>query len=311
MVSFASEYRDLVQSRVLTRAHREPPPGRRIPLTRDRVCFVREAGPAEGTPTVLLLHGWLASGGLNWLRTFESLAERYRLLAPDLRGHARGGPTEDGFAIQHCADDMAELLDALRPGSPVIVVGYSLGGMVAQELWRRHRDLVDGLVLSATSASPFPAPRLRPVLAQGLRLAHRLSDGVQRGLEGPIRRRAGGSGRRRRSVSANLLGDAEGFSPRRWAAGELARHHWPTIVDAGRAITEFDSRSWIAEVDVPTTVLLTERDGLVSAEQQRAMSRSIPDARVESVHGGHASCVRDDFAPRLLRSIAGVERRLG
>src|SRR3954466_4611469 len=126
------------------------PLGRRIDLPRRGTTFVREMQGPPGAPTVLLLHGWLASAGLNWFTAFEPLAKHFNVIAPDLRGHARGLRTRKIFRLADCADDCAATLEQIGTG-PVIVAGYSMGGPIAQLLWRRHRDLVDGMVLSATT----------------------------------------------------------------------------------------------------------------------------------------------------------------
>ena len=129
------------------------PLGTRVPLAGRGTTFVREVPGPPGAPTLVLLHGLLASGGLNWFRAFEALGSEFRVLAPDLRGHARGLRSRGRFRLQDCADDLAALLAALGVG-PVVVVGYSMGGPIAQLLWRRHPERVSGLVLCAT------APRL-------------------------------------------------------------------------------------------------------------------------------------------------------
>ena len=64
------------------------PLGRRVALEGRGTTFVREVAGPPHTPTLVLLHGWMASGGLNWFRTFELLAEDFHVIAPDLRGHA-------------------------------------------------------------------------------------------------------------------------------------------------------------------------------------------------------------------------------
>ena len=92
---------------------------------------------------MVLLHGWIASGGLNWFTAFGPLSQRYRVIAPDLRGHGRGIRSRRRFRLADCADDVAALLDQLG-AEPAIVVGYSMGGPVAQLLWRRHPERVAG-----------------------------------------------------------------------------------------------------------------------------------------------------------------------
>ena len=126
------------------------PLGRRVELPGRGTTFVREVPGPPGAPVLLLLHGWMASGGLNWFRTFETLGKEFRVLAPDLRGHARGLRSGQAFRFSDCADDLAVLLGSLDC-DPVVVVGYSMGGPIAQLLRRRHPDRVSGLVLSATA----------------------------------------------------------------------------------------------------------------------------------------------------------------
>src|SRR5207245_2439518 len=74
----------------------------------------------------------------------------YRVLAVDHRGHGHGLRSTKPFRIADCADDTAALIQTLGVG-PVIAVGYSMGGAIAQVLTHRHPELVGGLVLSATS----------------------------------------------------------------------------------------------------------------------------------------------------------------
>src|SRR5271166_4020190 len=62
------------------------PLGRRIRLAGRGTTFVREIAGPPGAPTLVLLHGFMASGGLNWFRTFDALSREFHVVAPDLRG---------------------------------------------------------------------------------------------------------------------------------------------------------------------------------------------------------------------------------
>ena len=108
-------------------------------------------GPADDAPVLMLLHGLGGTALLNWKPVLELLSQHFRVLAVDHRGHGRG--IRSGTCrFEDCADDVAVAVDAMQVGS-VIVAGYSMGGPIALQLWRRHPEKVQGLVLIATATS--------------------------------------------------------------------------------------------------------------------------------------------------------------
>ena len=126
------------------------PPGRRVELPGRGKTWIWEATGPPGAPTLLLLHGWTVTAALNWFQTLPALAERYHVVAMDLRGHGRGIRSRRPFRLEACADDAEALCEVL--GVPTVIpVGYSMGGPIAQLLWRRHRARVAGMVLCATA----------------------------------------------------------------------------------------------------------------------------------------------------------------
>lgn len=100
-----------------------------------------------GTP-IVFIHG-LGSKKEAWLNQHE-LANHYRLIIPDLRGH---GETEinENLTVKNFAADITELLDFLQIKS-AFICGLSLGGIVAQELYKQRPEVVDGLILSNTAS---------------------------------------------------------------------------------------------------------------------------------------------------------------
>lgn len=276
------------------------PLGQRIALPGRGTTFVRIVeGPRPDAPTVLLLHGWVASGGMNWHQAFKPLSEHFRVIAPDLRGHGRGIKSHRRFRLADCADDCAALLEELCEG-PVIACGYSLGGPVAQLLWRRHRDLVSGLVLGATSSSFIPGLQQRLVFVGMMAVAAgstRTSQLVTRLPGGRLVPLAGAPGKRPESM-------------RRWAAEEIARHDLRMVFEAGNAIATFSSRRWIHEVDVPTTVLVTTKDRAVDPAQQMRLVLRIPDAAFQRYEQGHTSPVLPSFGEAITTACRSVAARI-
>ncbi|RJT36433.1 alpha/beta hydrolase [Mesorhizobium waimense] len=109
---------------------------------------------AGAEPALVLVHGFTDTS-----RSFSLLAPHLagrRLIMPDLRGHGASLAGE-GCAIADFANDIAGLIRHLQLDRPV-VVGHSLGAMVAIALAARHRELIGGLVVLAGTLKPDFAP---------------------------------------------------------------------------------------------------------------------------------------------------------
>lgn len=280
----------------------ELPPGFRLRLPGRGTTFLRMSdGPGPDSPTVVLLHGWLASGGLNWYRCFEPLSREFRVIAPDLRGHARGIRSSRRFRLQDCAEDVADILGLLGVG-PVIAVGYSMGGPVAQLLWRHHRSRVSGLVLSATGAEFMPGNRERyafSVLMAAVAGTSRVGATATIVPRFVIRRLQG--------VDLPTAADTADVA---WARREMSGHSLRMIAEAGLALSTYSARKWLTEVDVPTSVLVTEEDSAVSSKAQLRMAMAIPGAHINRIPDGHVACVHPDFGRKITDACGDVQRRV-
>ena len=259
--------------------------GRFIDLPPRGRTFVRELPGPPGAPTVVLLHGWATTAALNWAPSFGPLSDHFRVIALDHRGHGRGLRAATPFRLEDCADDVAALMDRLGI-SQCIAAGYSMGGPIAQLLWRRHPEVVGGLVLCATSATFHGTPRER--LLSGL------------------------------ATGGSFVAASPPFQPVLAAATTVMRglravgHDWTRIAEAGREICRFDSRPWIHELAaVPTAVIATTADDLVPPRRQLELADAIPNATLRRVAGGHAVCTTNPrrFVPALVDACAEVAAR--
>ncbi len=272
------------------------PPGDRLDLPGRGTTFVRDGAarhPDADGPPLLLLHGWGVTADLNFFPAYRALLARHRVVALDHRGHGRGIRPPGGIVrLTDCADDAAALLDQLGIDR-AIVVGYSMGGAIAQLLWRRHRDRVAGMVLGSTARHFQGGPlsglwyRSYTPLAH---LAHRTPGPAEAVVRWRIERRVGGEERAA------------------WMRAELEQADPAGLTSAMRSIGRFSSTAWIGDVDVPTAVLVAARDRTVPAAAQRRLAAAIPASIQVEVDGPHDSIVTraDTYVPLLADAVARV-----
>ena len=205
------------------RAISGPPHGRVVRSATGLSIWTWEMPGPPGSPALLLLHGWMATAALNWYGSLEFLGRSFSVVAPNLRGHGRQGRGAPPFSVEACADDLAALISELSLGR-AIVVGYSMGGAIAQMLARRHRDAVHGLVLCATAASFSRRIKLRPAVRVVGRFsaaaARKWPEAAHHYLDWRIARHDRLAERQRHRDNEQLPGSgARGAPDRRWRDG--------------------------------------------------------------------------------------------
>jgi 3-oxoadipate enol-lactonase len=266
------------------------PPARTVAVPGRGEFFLRDTGESDPTrPTVMLLHGWMATADLNWLGAYDALSEAgYRVIAIDHRGHGRGLRQAEPFRLADCAADAAAVLRQLHAG-PAVVVGYSMGGAIAQLVGRDHADVVTGLVLSGTAQHwQDPATkrywRMMGVVGLGLSVAPRMLLG--------------------RAFRGQGIQDGPRTA---WLLSELVRGSARDLAEGGRELGRFDSRPWLQQFPFPSAVVITTRDQAVGQRKQRelaaALSADVFEAPIDHLE---VSTRTDLYNPPLLDAIAAV-----
>jgi pimeloyl-ACP methyl ester carboxylesterase len=244
-----------------------------------------------GAPTLLLLHGVTLTARLNWSSVVPRLTPHYRVIAldhfdPGQRGNVR---------LEDCADDAAALLRALGIDR-VIPVGYSMGGMIAQLMWHRHREHTSGLVLCATSrnVSGSPWEHVAAQLMPGL-LAAAMWVPPLHLLRADV-------------VGTGLLDAQTPPAARVWARAEMRRTPLLAALSALRAASQFSSHKWIGAVDVPTAVVIPRQDRIVPPRRQWKLAAAVPGSTVYEVDGDHGMFLHAPgaFATALLAACESV-----
>jgi len=226
------------------------------------LAYVKIAG---SEPALLLVHGFTDTS-----RSFSLLAPHLvgrRLIIPDLRGHG-ASPEGRGCGIGDFAEDIAGLVRCLRLERPV-VVGHSLGAMIALELAARQPELVGGLVLLAGTLKPDLAPD------------HPMVVGVQ-ALRDPISPAD--------PFYAWWHACQPGVPPAFLAAAAseasaMPATRWRAILDEIRGA---DLTAAARALRVATLVIGGGRDPIFDASHQRRLVEEIPAARfAAAAHCGH------------------------
>lgn len=224
----------------------------------------------SGPTTLVLLH----AAGLDH-RMWDETAAAWRELghdtvALDLPGHGVAPALPADFTLDGLADDVLARLPS-RDG-PVVLVGVSLGGMVAQLCALRGTAAVDGLVLANTMAQP--APPMRDALRD------RASRTEERGMAGMVDETV----ERWFSVDARERAPETVTRVRRWLVDA------DTAVNAGtwRAIADLATLERLPKLDLPVLVVSGSADASVPAAVIVEMCAALRDARhVELTGVGH------------------------
>lgn len=115
--------------------------------------------PASGVPLVML-HG-ITGCWQSFLSVMPLLAFRYHLYAVDLRGHGRSGRIPGGYQIESYADDTIAFMSN-QVAAPAVLLGHSLGGLVAIQVAASAGDSVRALVLEDPPLFSHRGERMRP-----------------------------------------------------------------------------------------------------------------------------------------------------
>ncbi|HUO46188.1 MAG TPA: alpha/beta hydrolase [Acidimicrobiia bacterium] len=231
---------------------------------------VREQGPPDA-PALVMIHGLAGSSLAEWYKVVPLLSDRHRVIMIDHRSHGFSHTDRGRFEIDDDADDVAAVMAQLHVDQAV-VVGYSMGGTVAQSLAYRHPHLVSGLVLVGTMSHHPPAWRWARIVGVI----------ITRGWE-----RLTGTGTPEVRTIYLLATGAVDPKHAQWLWDETHRRDPDAGAAASLALFRFDSRSWLARVQQPVLVIIPTRDQLVPVSWQYELASGMANAEVREVIKGH------------------------
>ena len=225
------------------------------------------------------------------------LTERFTVLAFDQRGMGRSGKPARDYSMADYADDAAGLMAALGWDSAA-VLGYSFGGMVAQEFALRHPARVERLVLMSTSAGGAGGTSY-PL--------HELADlddeqRVRRFLELADSRRTPQWQLEHAALWQSLIDD--GMAALHLGADDPMRRTG-SLGQLG-ARRGHDTWQRLPELKMPVSVYAGRYDTVATPEVQRRLAAQIPGAGYREFEGGHLFFVQDPGAAPVIAGALGA-----
>ena len=252
-----------------------------------------ESHGIERGPAVVLVQG-LGLSSRFWFDQPQRLAKRGRVITLDNRGTGRSDKPRRPYRLPQMADDVARVIREANAG-PAIVVGISMGGMIAQHVAMRHPRDVRALVLLATTPghphAKLPAPSTLRLL-----------------LTAPLPRRDAAAVRRYNRL---LLPEAELDRAHVHLAGwpDALAHDPLTMQTFARhffAVMTHWTGARLERVEQPTVVVHGEEDILVPPENGERLAKLLPRARLVMLPGvAHAvSLLAPDAIASAVRDLA-------
>jgi len=240
--------------------------------TRIHYRVVGEAGDS-----VVLVQG-LGLSSRFWFEQPELIANDparpHRVLVLDNRGTGKSDKPRPPYRMAQMADDVIAAMDAAKMRRAVIV-GISMGGMIAQHVALRHPNRLDGLVLMVTTPGlPHGNPPSLGALATLLSLPLRLPRGGGKLLAEIL------LAKEHLADSRNLMRD--------WPVA-LREDQIPPAAFLGQvaAIALHSTGFRLKRIDVPTVIVGAEHDVLVPPRNSRTLAKLIPGAVLEVLGAGH------------------------
>jgi 3-oxoadipate enol-lactonase len=256
-------------------------------MKRAALATVELAYLDRGTgPLVLLIHGFPLDHTM-WSAQIDALAERWRIIAPDLRGFGQSpfgnADPQAGISMERYADDLAELLDVLQIRQPIVLAGFSMGGYVAWQFIRKHADRLRGLIQCDTRA----AADTEEAKAGRLKMAENVAEwGSARVAEmmGP-KLLAPRTFEQNVAVVAAVRQVVERTSPAAIAAAQRGMADRP------------DMTSLLPAIKVPTLVVVGAEDAISPPQEMKAMAAAIPNAEFSEIpDAGHMTTMENPTA---------------
>lgn len=216
-------------------------------------------------PVLVLVHGYLG-GAAQWQSEIDAFGGGYDVIAPSLPGFGAAAGLPGCSTIAAMAEAVLALLDSLNVPE-FILMGHSMGGMIAQEMAAARPAAVQKLILYGTGPLGLMPDRFEPITVSRERL---LADGVAKTIA-------------RIGATWFKAGDSASGYPLLTQIGAQASPH--AALAALQAMAEWDGRQALPRLTMPTLVVWGDSDRSYRWPQVESLWTNLPNVRLSVVPG--------------------------
>jgi len=240
-------------------------------------------------PHITLLHGWGLHGGI-WQDIVDEIGKNWRVTVVDLPGHGASEMPKGGYTLQTLTAQVANILP-----QPTVLVGWSLGGMIAMQLAADYPDRIARLILVAST----------PQFTKGKDWSHAMDPQLLEVFANNLMQDFDST------VKHFLALQVLGSSDERNTLRQLQRMAFsqgkpdPRALQGGLAILSQENiRHCLSKITCPTLLIYGQHDNLVPQAVGKELLELLPDAKLEVINrAGHAPFLshRQEFLQSINR----------
>jgi pimeloyl-ACP methyl ester carboxylesterase len=220
----------------------------------ETVYWVSESAVGSRQSAVVLVHGANDQAG-TWCTVAPTLAQKHRVIIPDLPGHGESAPKEGPIPISLLVSRLEAVLDEAAPDERVTLIGNSLGGWLVMLYALRHPKRVERLVLEASGG--LARPLAVPIVA------HTREEAIPilRAVHGPR------------------------YEPQEWVIEALLQRAHGSPMLRLTELLEHDIEPRLGEIAAPATLVWGADDGVLPLSYAEALRDAIPNADLHIIEG--------------------------
>jgi len=232
----------------------------------------------KGHPLVLIHGAWASHEWWRWQA--PALSHHYRVISPDVRGHGKSSPLKAASSVDDFTADLKGFLEKVGTRE-VVLVGWSMGGLISMQYCLNYPSAVKALILIATRGHRNPSLKFRIIhqyLQARLSLFMDLSSPRQYDREAgkfPSRDRDWLAMEVRRMLSPTA--PKEVFE---WVMADFKSNPRKNYFRVARSIWNWEAENSLKNIKAPALIMVGENDTMTPPRFSRLLNAAIPDSRL-------------------------------